>query len=90
MFPMWSSDFELNSGEWFGDWLHAQIAENVHIEQTGFMPDRVRAAAARLQADRSPDRRYVTEVPWLEAFSAFTAPGPLRVLFEAPVGKVSA
>lgn len=72
---MWSSDFELNPGEWFGDWLHAQIAEQVHIEESGFMPDRVRTASARLQAERPTDQRYVTEVPWLEMFSAFTAPG---------------
>jgi predicted Zn-dependent protease len=72
---MWSSDFELNPGEWFGEWLHAQIAEQVHVEHTGFMTDRVRAASARLQAERPADQRYVTEVPWLEMFSAFTAPG---------------
>ncbi|MFH0350761.1 MAG: M48 family metalloprotease [Chromatiales bacterium] len=72
---MWSSDFELSPGEWFGDWLHAQIAENAFIEQNGLMPDRVRAAATRLQQDRPTDRRFVAEVPWLDSFSAFTAPG---------------
>lgn len=72
---MWSSDFELNPGEWFGDWLHAQIAREIHIEDVGSMPDLVRSACMRLQADRPADQRYVTEVPWLEAFTAFTAPG---------------
>jgi len=72
---MWSSDFELTPGEWFGEWLHSQIAENAHIEQNGFMPDRVRAAATRLQTTRPTDQRFVAEVPWLDSFTAFTAPG---------------
>jgi predicted Zn-dependent protease len=72
---MWSSDFEIESGEWFGDWLHAQIAENAFIEREGFMPDRVAAASARLQAGRPADERFIVEVPWLQAFTAFTAPG---------------
>ena len=72
---MWSSDFEIADGEWFGDWLHAEIAANAHIERTGFMPDRIRAAAARLQADRPADEQFVGVVPWLSSFTAFTAPG---------------
>ena len=71
----WSSDFDIAPGEPFGEWLHAAIAENALLEQHGFMPDRVRAAAARLQRDRPPDRRFVVEVPWLDAATAFTAPG---------------
>jgi predicted Zn-dependent protease len=71
----WSSDYELEPGEWFGEWLYKEIAANVHIEQHGFMPDRVREAAERLQRDRRPDERYVAIVPWLDAFNAFTAPG---------------
>ena len=72
---MWSSDFEITSGEWFGDWLHAQIAEGAVLEERGFMPERVRAAAERLQTARPVEQRYVPEVPWLDAFTAFTAPG---------------
>jgi hypothetical protein len=72
---VWSSDFELSPGEWFGDWLHDQIAENALLEKNGFMPDRVRAAAERLQASRAVRKRYVVEVPWIQAFNAFTAPG---------------
>ena len=71
----WSSDFELEPGEWFGEWLYKEIAANVHIEQHGFMPDRVRTAAERLQQDRPAGERYVGVVPWLDAFNAFTAPG---------------
>ena len=72
---MWSGDFELEPGEWFGEWLYNEIATGVHIEQHGFMPDRVRAAAERLQRDRPPDERFIGVVPWLDAFNAFTAPG---------------
>jgi len=72
---MWSSDFEIIPGEWFGEWLHAQVAKNAHFEQHGFMPDRVRGATERLQRTRSTDERFVAEVPWLDEFTAFTAPG---------------
>ncbi|HEU4642576.1 MAG TPA: M48 family metalloprotease [Gemmatimonadaceae bacterium] len=72
---MWSSDFEIAPGESFGEWLHAEIADEAFLEQHGFMPDRVRAAAARLQRGRPDDERFVVEVPWLGGFTAFTAPG---------------
>ena len=73
---MWSDDFEIAPGELFGEWLHQEIAANAHIERNGFMPDRVRSAAARLQADRPASERYTAVVPWLDSFYAFTAPGP--------------
>ena len=72
---MWSGDFEIAPGEWFGEWLHGEIADGAFLERNGFMPDRVRAAAERLQRDRPADERFVVEVPWLDAFNAFTAPG---------------
>jgi hypothetical protein len=72
---VWSSDFELSPGVWFGEWLHSQIAEAAHLEKNGFMPDRIRAAAARLQQKRSERKRYVAEVPWLRSVTAVTAPG---------------
>lgn len=72
---MWSSDFEIADGQSFGEWLHQEIDTNIHLEQHGFMPDRVRAAASRLQGDRPIDERFVVVVPWLSAFTAFTAPG---------------
>jgi hypothetical protein len=67
---MWSSDFQLPDGEWFGDWLHAVIAENALLEQHGFMPERARAAASRLQSHRAADERFAVEVPWLDEFTA--------------------
>jgi hypothetical protein len=36
---MWSSDYQLPSREWSGEWLYDVIAENVHLELHGFMPD---------------------------------------------------
>lgn len=72
---MWSGDFEIASGEWFGEWLYKEIAANAYIEQSGFMPDRVRSAAMRLQTMRPAAERYIAVVPWLESFYAFTAPG---------------
>lgn len=39
------------------------------------MPDRARVVAERLQAPRPRHERFVVEVPWLKAITAFTAPG---------------
>lgn len=61
--------------EWFGEWLYKEIAANVAIERNGFMPDRVRAVAARLQHDRPAVERYEGIVPLIDSFYAFTAPG---------------
>lgn len=72
---MHPTDFEVEPGLPFSEWLHREIDENVHFERNGFMPDRVRAVAERLQRGRGEAERFVVEVPWLDAFSAFTAPG---------------
>jgi len=72
---MWSSDFETEPGAFFGEFLYREVAANTLIERNGFMPDRVRSAADRLQFDRPPAERYVGVVPMLDAFNAFTAPG---------------
>jgi len=72
---VWSSDFEIAEGQWFGEWLHGEVGANIHLEQHGFMPDRLRSAAGRIQADRPADKQFVGVVPWLSAFNAFTAPG---------------
>lgn len=72
---MHPTDFELEPGQWFADWLHGEIAANAFLEQHGFMPDRVRKVVARLQADRPAPEHFVVEVPWLKAITAFTAPG---------------
>lgn len=72
---MWSSDFEIAPGESFGEWLHDEIERGVVLEEHGFMADRVRAAAARLQATRPDNERFVVAIPWLDEFTAFTGPG---------------
>jgi predicted Zn-dependent protease len=69
------SDFEIEPGLTFGAWLHARIEETAFFERQGFMPDRVRRVAERLQRERAQSERYVVEVPWLRVFTAFTAPG---------------
>jgi hypothetical protein len=69
------TDFEIEPGLTFGEWLHKEVAENVFFERNGFMPDRVRRVAERLQLDRAPEGRFIVEVAWLKCFTAFTAPG---------------
>lgn len=70
-----SSDFEIEPGLPFGDWLYTQIEQNAVVEKQGFFVDRVEAVATRLQAGRPADRRFTVAIPWLRAFTAFTAPG---------------
>jgi predicted Zn-dependent protease len=72
---MHPTDFEVEAGVSFGEWLHSEIDANVHLERNGFMPDRVRAVAARLQQNRPDSSHFIVEIPWLDSFSAFTAPG---------------
>ena len=72
---MHPTDFEIEPGIPFGEWLHQEMAAGVHFERNGFMPERVRAVADRLQQDRSDTERFIVEIPWLDAFTAFTAPG---------------
>ena len=69
------SDFEIAEGASFGEWLYKEIAANAHIEKNGFMPERVRTVTDKLQATRAPTDRFTAVVPWLDSFSAFTAPG---------------
>jgi predicted Zn-dependent protease len=70
-----TTDFLVEPGLYFGDWLHREIGDSVHYERNGFMPDRVRRVAERLQTDRIPEHRFIVEVPWIRCFTAFTAPG---------------
>jgi hypothetical protein len=70
-----TTDFEISPGKFFGEWLHDEIASGVFFEQNGFMPDRAHRVGARLQQSRQPAEQLRVEVPWLQAFTAFTAPG---------------
>lgn len=72
---MQPDDFELRTGIEFGEWLHAEVASAVFLEQRGFIPDKVRRVSAQLQRDRHESSRFVVEIPWIRAFTAFTAPG---------------
>jgi Zn-dependent protease with chaperone function len=38
------------------------------------MPDRVRTVADRLQQNQPTGERFIVEIPWLDASTAFTAP----------------
>ena len=76
---MWSSDYELEQGEWFGEWLHKEIAANIHIEQQRFMPDRqpVTESVSSTQAVTSRQRvgstQYLVPSPRRSASALFTA-----------------
>ena len=72
---MHPTDFELEPGLLFGDWLHREIAESVYLEKAGFMQDWCDRVALQLQCTRPEHARFVIEIPWLVCFNAFTAPG---------------
>ena len=70
-----SVDFQIKEGASFGEWLHEQIDEAAHFEQEAWAVDRVRRVEDRLQGDRPQAERLFVEIPWLDLFTAFTAPG---------------
>src|SRR5688500_15011589 len=58
-----------------GQLLHAAIHESYVVEAAGWASEQVERIAYRLQADVEERKRLRVEVPWLEQFTAFTAPG---------------
>ena len=70
-----SSDFLVEPGLTFGEWLRKEVEAAAFIERNGFFPEQVERVARRLQADRAPEDRLEVVVPWFRIRSAFTAPG---------------
>lgn len=70
-----SSDFLVEPGLTFGEWLRKEVEDAAFIERNGFFPEQVARVAERLQADRAPEDRFEVIVPWFRIRSAFTAPG---------------
>ena len=68
-------DLELEDGTSFGEWLHQQIQEAAHFENEAWAIQRVRRVEERLQSNKELAERLVTEIPWLDVMTAFTAPG---------------
>jgi predicted Zn-dependent protease len=58
-----------------GDRLYAALESSVVLETSGWAVERVERVAARLQRTRPLSQRLQVAVPWIEAFTAFTAPG---------------
>ena len=58
-----------------GQRLNDVLHEAYVVESTGWAPEKVTRVAQRLQADVEEDKRLLVEVPWIEEFTAFTAPG---------------
>jgi len=55
--------------------LHDAIHEAYVVESASWAVEQVTRVANRLQADIDEGTRLRVEVPWIEAFTAFTAPG---------------
>jgi hypothetical protein len=70
-----SSDFEIEPGLSFGEFLRAQIEDAAFIERNGFMPERAERVAERLQAHVPEQDRVEVLVPWMRMRTAFTVPG---------------
>ena len=58
-----------------GQMLHDAIHEAYVVESASWAVEQVTRVANRLQADIDEGTRLRVEVPWIEAFTAFTAPG---------------
>jgi predicted Zn-dependent protease len=58
-----------------GQRLHDALHEAYVVETTGWAAEKVTRIAKRLQADVEEEKRLRVEVPWIEEFTAFTAPG---------------
>lgn len=59
-----------------GQRLHDAMHEAYVVEATGWAAEQVTRVAQRVQADVEEEKRLRVEVPWIEEFTAFTAPGP--------------
>jgi hypothetical protein len=70
-----AGDFKFEKGLSFGNWLHCQLREVIHFETERWALDRAQRVQDRLQADRPEEQRLVVEIPWMDAVTAFTAPG---------------
>ena len=58
-----------------GQMLHDAIHESCVVETTGWAPEQAARVGDRIQSDVEKAVRLHVEVPWLEEFTAFTAPG---------------
>lgn len=58
-----------------GDWLYQELESVCIFEQTGWAAETVKRVGDRLQQGRTDENRKEVLVPWLEEFTAFTAPG---------------
>jgi len=68
-------DFDFERGQSFGEWLNQEMHEACAFEEASWALERLRLVEERLQAGRLPENRLITQIPWMEEFSAFTAPG---------------
>jgi hypothetical protein len=68
-------DFKVENDSSFGEWLHQQIKEAVHLESEAWWVERAKRVETQLQANRPASERLLVEIPWIEEVTAFTAPG---------------
>ena len=75
----------------FGDWVFAQISEQVTTDADGWAFDLIHRVAARLQALDPEAARLVPVVTWHEKMTAFVVPGRYvyfsRTLLQQPLGE---
>ena len=70
-----TTDFPIEPGLTFGEWLRTEVEQAAFVERNGFFPEQVARVAERLQEDRPPEHRFEVVVPWFRIRTAFTAPG---------------
>ncbi len=69
-----------------GDAIYNALKENVVLERADWTLDRVERVLKKIQAARTSSNKFRVVIPWLQEFTAFTAPGKYifisRRLFE--------
>lgn len=70
------ADNAANPAARLGQILHDAIHESYVVESAGWAAEQVSRVGNRVQSDVEEGKRLRVEVPWLEEFTAFTAPGP--------------
>ena len=65
----------MNEADTIGEWLYSEIESTTVFESSGWAVERVQRVRDKLQRGRPIQQWLEIKVPWLEQFTAFTAPG---------------
>jgi peptidase M48-like protein len=65
----------MNEADKIGEWLYSEIKSTIVLESSGWAIESVQRVGEKLQIGRPTKEPFEVKVPWIEHFTAFTAPG---------------